>query len=85
MHPDPFSISPISEHVWQQKYRLKSADGAPVDLTLEDTWRRVARTAASVEKGDAKTRERWAERYFEALSDFGFLPAGQLARTASGI
>ena len=78
MHPDPFSISPISEHVWQQKYRLKSADGAPVDLTLEDTWRRVARTAASVEKGDAKTRERWAERYFEALSDFGFLPAGRI-------
>lgn len=78
MHPDPFSFSPISEHVWQQKYRLKSADGAPVDRTIEDTWRRVARTAASVEKGGRKARERWAERYFEALADFGFLPAGRI-------
>jgi len=78
MHPDPFSISPISEHVWQQKYRLKAADGAPVDRTLEDTWRRVARTAASVEKGGRKAREQWAERYFDALADFGFLPAGRI-------
>ena len=78
MHPDPFSVSPISEHVWQQKYRLKAADGTPVDGTLQDTWRRVARTAASVEKGGRKARERWAERYFEALADFGFLPAGRI-------
>ena len=78
MHPDPFSISPISEHVWQHKYRLKSADGAPVDRTLDDTWRRVSRAAASVEKGGKKARERWAERYYEALASFEFLPAGRI-------
>ncbi len=78
MHPDPFSISPISEHVWQRKYRLQSAGGEPVDRTLEETWRRVARTAASVEKGGRRAREQWAERYFEALADFGFLPAGRI-------
>jgi len=78
MHPDPFSISPISEHVWQQKYRLKAADGEPLDKTLEDTWLRVARTAASVEKGGRKARERWTERYFEALSSLEFLPAGRI-------
>ncbi len=85
MHPDPFSISPISEHIWHQKYRLKSADGEPVDRTLEDTFRRVARTAASVEKGGKKARGRWAERYFEALAGFEFLPAGRIiAGAASG-
>ena len=78
MHPDPFSISPISEHVWQQKYRLKAADGEPLDKTLDDTWLRVARTAASVEKGGRKVRERWTERYFKALSSLEFLPAGRI-------
>lgn len=78
MHPDPFSISTISELVWQQKYRLKAADGVPVDRSLEDTWRRVARTAASVEKGGKKARERWAERYFKALADLELLPAGRI-------
>jgi len=78
MHPDPFSISPISEHIWQYKYRLKSADGAPVDRTLDDTWRRVARTAASVEKGGKKARERWEQRYHEAMASFEFLPAGRI-------
>ncbi len=78
MHPDPFSISPISDHIWQQKYRLKLADGEPVDRTLDDTFRRVARTAASVEKGGRKARERWTERYYEALAGFEFLPAGRI-------
>jgi ribonucleoside-diphosphate reductase alpha chain len=78
MHPDPLKISPISAHVWNEKYRLKSADGEPVDRTVEDTWRRIAQAAASVEKGGKKAREQWAERYFTELADFGFLPAGRI-------
>ena len=78
MHPDPFKISPISEHVWREKYRLKAPDGEPVDRTIEDTWRRIAVAAASVEKGGKKVRERWAERYYAELADFGFLPAGRI-------
>jgi len=34
--------TPIAEQIWDMKYRLKSADGAPLDHTVEDSWRRVA-------------------------------------------
>ena len=33
---------PISSRIWDMKYRLKAADGTPVDGTIEDSWRRVA-------------------------------------------
>jgi ribonucleoside-diphosphate reductase alpha chain len=42
-------IAPISRQIWDAKYRLKTADGTPVDLTIEDTWRRVARALAAGE------------------------------------
>ena len=69
-------LCPISEHIWDMKYRLKSADGTPVDETVEDTWRRVAAAAAAPERDDA--RSRWAERFYDALQDFAFLPAGRI-------
>jgi ribonucleoside-diphosphate reductase alpha chain len=74
----PLKLSSISEQIWNEKYRLKAADGEPIDRTIDDTWWRVARTAASVERGGKRARARWAERYFTALSDFGFLPAGRI-------
>lgn len=66
----------ISDYVWDQKYRLKSDDGAPVEATLADTWRRVADAAATVEKAPARTL--WADRFFEAMNDLAFLPAGRI-------
>ena len=41
--------APIAEQIWDMKYRLKAADGTPVDATVEDTWRRIARALAAVE------------------------------------
>jgi ribonucleoside-diphosphate reductase alpha chain len=63
------------------KYRLKAVDGRPVDKTVEDTWRRVARALAEPEKD----QDLWAERFYEAMADFRFLPAGRiLAGAGSG-
>ena len=72
----PLSLPPISEQIWDTKYRLKRADGTPVDQTIDDTWRRVAQAVAAPET-DA-TRSVWAERFYDALSDFAFLPAGRI-------
>ena len=44
------AIAPISQQIWDMKYRLKGADGAVVDRTLEDTWRRIARALAEPEQ-----------------------------------
>lgn len=76
-HPPEF-LAQISEEIWDLKYRLKEADGTPVDATLDDTFRRVARAAAQPEKGGKRARERWEERFHAGIADFGFLPAGRI-------
>ena len=35
-------LSPVSQQIWDMKYRFKGVDGQPVDKTIVDTWRRVA-------------------------------------------
>ncbi|NBZ89471.1 adenosylcobalamin-dependent ribonucleoside-diphosphate reductase [Stagnihabitans tardus] len=70
--------APIAEQIWDMKYRLKEADGTPVDGTVEDTWRRIARALASVEQDQAL----WEDRFYAALEDFKFLPAGRITAGA---
>ncbi|WP_295557946.1 adenosylcobalamin-dependent ribonucleoside-diphosphate reductase [uncultured Hyphomicrobium sp.] len=72
----PTFLAPISEEIWQRKYRFVS-DGAR-DETLADTFHRVAEAAASVEKGGKRARKAWAKRFYDAIADFGFLPAGRI-------
>ncbi len=68
------SVASISQQIWDMKYRLKAADGAPVDKTIEDSWRRVAAALAEPEADKAL----WAGRFYEAMADFRFLPAGRI-------
>ena len=67
-------IAPISRQIWDAKYRLKTADGTPIDLTVEDSWQRVARALAAVETDPRQ----WEQPFYEALQDFRFLPAGRI-------
>ncbi|WP_439522297.1 adenosylcobalamin-dependent ribonucleoside-diphosphate reductase [Marivita sp.] len=70
--------APIAEQIWDMKYRLKEADGAVLDRTVEDTWRRIARSLAEVEAEPAV----WEEKFFGALEDFKYLPAGRITAGA---
>ena len=70
--------APIAEQIWDMKYRLKEADGTPIDTSVEDTWRRIARALAVVEKDPAL----WEERFYAALEGFKFLPAGRITAGA---
>lgn len=70
--------APIAEQIWDMKYRFKEADGMPLDGTVEDTWRRIARALAVVEK-DA---DHWENEFYGALEDFKFLPAGRITAGA---
>ena len=67
---------PIAEQIWDMKYRLREADGTPVDLTVDDTLTRVANALAQAEAPDA--RARWAARFKSALEGHRFLPAGRI-------
>ncbi|MFZ2003628.1 MAG: adenosylcobalamin-dependent ribonucleoside-diphosphate reductase, partial [Stellaceae bacterium] len=73
------NIASISQQIWDMKYRLYApANNAgvrePIDKTIEDTWRRVATALASVEKDPTL----WVERFYAAIDDFKFLPAGRV-------
>ena len=70
--------APIAEQIWDMKYRFKKADGTPVDGTVEDSWRRIARALAVVEKDPAL----WEGRFYAALEDFKYLPAGRITAGA---
>ena len=59
--------APIAEQIWDMKYRFKEADGTPLDGTVEDTWRRIARALAVVEK-DA---DHWENEFYGALGWLG--------------
>ncbi len=70
--------APIAENIWDMKYRFKQADGSPIDQSVEDTWRRIARDLAKVEKEPNV----WEERFYGALEDFKYLPAGRITAGA---
>ncbi|HMM13674.1 MAG TPA: adenosylcobalamin-dependent ribonucleoside-diphosphate reductase [Parvibaculum sp.] len=69
-------MHPIAEQIWDMKYRLRGEDGTPVDLTVEDTWTRIANALAEAEAPEA--RAEWAGRFRDALAGYRFLPAGRI-------
>lgn len=70
-------LQPTSYEIWEKKYQLKDEHGNPIDLTVEDTYRRVAKALASVEKNP----EQWEETFYEALLN-GATPAGRIMSNA---
>ncbi len=70
--------APIAEQIWDMKYRLKEADGTPVDATVEESWRRIASALATGEKKP----DDWRDKFYDALEDFRFLPAGRITAGA---
>ena len=40
--------------IWDKKYRLTAKDGTPIDASMDDTFKRVARALADVERPEVK-------------------------------
>ena len=72
--PEMPKPEPISQQIWDMKYRLKTAAGHPVDKTMADSWRRIARALAAPEQDPGP----WEKQFFKAMEDFRFLPAGRI-------
>ncbi|WP_373504159.1 adenosylcobalamin-dependent ribonucleoside-diphosphate reductase [Aestuariivirga sp.] len=70
------ALDPVSQEIWEMKYRFKPEDGSQPDLSIEDSWRRVARAVASVEAG--ADQGRWTDAFYGILKDYRFLPAGRI-------
>jgi ribonucleoside-diphosphate reductase alpha chain len=73
MSEDAFETS-ISRHIWDTKYRYREGDTVR-DADVGETWRRVAKALARVEKGERKA---WEAAFFDVLRDFRFLPGGRI-------
>jgi ribonucleoside-diphosphate reductase alpha chain len=71
-------VGSISQQIWDMKYRLRGPSGEVVDKTIEDTWRRVATALAAPERDTTA----WTERFYAAMTDFKFLPAGRVVAGA---
>jgi ribonucleoside-diphosphate reductase alpha chain len=65
--------------IWDKKYRLTAKDGTPIDRSMDDTYKRVARALADVEREDL--REHWYEQFLWALRR-GAIPAGRVTSNA---
>lgn len=72
--------APISEQIWDMKYRLKDSNGTPIDETVEDTWRRIAKDLARAEP--EASRDEHEAVFYSALEDFKYLPAGRITAGA---
>ena len=60
----------FSQEIWEDNYK------APGDVTVEDTWKRLAKAAASIEKEDI--REKVEADFLSILTDFKFVPGGRI-------
>ena len=65
--------------IWDKKYRLSAKDGTPIDQSMDDTYKRVARALADVEAPEL--REKWYEQFLWALRR-GAIPAGRVTSNA---
>jgi len=79
---DAIPFQQASLDIWDKKYRLTAKDGTPVDATMDDTYKRVARALAEVEREDV--REQWNERFLWALRR-GAIPAGRVTSNAGAL
>ncbi|MEK7092187.1 MAG: ribonucleotide reductase N-terminal alpha domain-containing protein [Patescibacteria group bacterium] len=66
----------IRKKVFLDRYALKDKEGALVENTPEEMWKRVARGIANQEKKAVRTE--WEKRFFDVMSDFKFVPGGRI-------
>jgi len=79
---DAIPFQEASLDIWDKKYRLTAKDGTPIDKTMDDTYKRVARALADVEREEA--RDQWYERFLWALRR-GAIPAGRVTSNAGAL
>ena len=72
---------PISEQIWNQKYRFQTdREGFRSDMDVVDTWGRIASATANQPRLHNQPDEisKLETQFFNALYDFKFLPAGRI-------
>jgi ribonucleoside-diphosphate reductase alpha chain len=76
------SFQEASLDIWEKKYRLTAKDGSPIDKSMDDTYKRIARALADVEAEEL--REQWYDSFLWALRH-GAIPAGRVTSNAGAL
>lgn len=77
------ALQDTSLDIWDSKYRLKTKDGAAIDATIDDTYKRVAKALAEVET-DKEKQEKYYKEFLWALRQ-GAIPAGRIVSNAGAL
>ncbi|ANJ20787.1 ribonucleotide reductase [Roseobacter phage RD-1410W1-01] len=77
---DSLFPQPICETVWGSKYQFKTErEGFMPDLTVHDTWDRIATSCASSPRfTTAEAQAAAHKRFYDILENFKFSPAGRI-------
>ena len=76
MHKHKYFNNDFSKEIWIRKHKHYA------DKSIEDTWKRLAKSSASVEKA----KEHYANAFYKLLKDFKFVPGGRIiANLGTGI
>jgi ribonucleoside-diphosphate reductase alpha chain len=70
MNPAPETA--LAQFVWETRYRDPAAQ--PPEADIADSWKRVARAVASVERNPGL----WSEMFLGVLRDYRLLPGGRI-------
>lgn len=76
---ESLNLQSVSLDIWDKKYRLKAKNGEFVDQSINDTYARVAKALAEVEK--KADQEKWHQNFLWALQH-GAIPAGRITSNA---
>lgn len=68
-----------SMEIWDSKYRLKNKHGDAIDLTMDDTFKRIAKALAALE--NKSLQDKWYHQFLWALRH-GAIPAGRITSNA---
>lgn len=75
MNKIEYFTNDFSKDIWIQNYKKKNEN------SISDTWKRVAKSVASVESTE-DYRIKWEQEFYNILENFKFIPGGRILANA---
>ena len=76
------ALQPASLDIWEKKYQLRSKSGEVVDIDIDGTYQRVAKSLAAQEAPENQSY--WEREFLWALRN-GAIPAGRITSNAGAL
>lgn len=74
-------LTEMQEKVFIDRYALRGTENELLENRPEEMWERVSKVIAAAEETPEKRAE-WQAKFYDALHDFNFVPAGRILKGA---